>query len=108
MPQPMGRHAQNTSELTISEWCVEGGEPGVVNEVEQEAAQDSVEENNIDSVNINSIHFNKNCSVISVNLKTSAGPNNVVVPYKVDTGSNGNIMPLHIYKNCFLNYPMSN
>ena len=28
----------------------------------------------------------------------SAGPNNDMVPYKVDTGSNGNIMPLHIYK----------
>ena len=30
-----------------------------MNEVEQEAAQDSAEENSIDSVNINSIHFNK-------------------------------------------------
>ena len=32
----------------------------------------------------------------------SAGPNNIMVPYKVDTGSDGNIMPLHICKNCFL------
>ena len=28
----------------------------------------------------------------------SAGPNNIIVSYKVDTGSDGNIMPLHIYK----------
>ena len=69
-----------------------------MNEVEQEAAQDSAEENSIDSVNIHLIHFNKNCSVIMANLKMSAGPNNVIVPYKVDTSSNVNIMPLHIYK----------
>ena len=31
----------------------------------------------------------------------SAGISNVIVSYKVDTGSNGNIMPLHIYKNYF-------
>ena len=61
-----------------------------MNEVEQEAAQDSAEESSIDLVNINSIHFNKNCSVLTVNLKTSAGPNNVMVPYKVDMGSDGN------------------
>ena len=40
-----------------------------VNEVEQNTAQDSAEENSIDSVNINSIHFNINCSVITVKLK---------------------------------------
>ena len=45
-----------------------------MNELEQEAAQDSAGENNIDSVNIISIHFNKNWSIITVNLKTSAGP----------------------------------
>ena len=28
----------------------------------------------------------------------SACPKNVMVPYKVDTGSDGNIMPMHIYK----------
>ena len=31
----------------------------------------------------------------------SAGINNVIVPYKVDTGTDGNIMPLHIYKKIF-------
>ena len=50
-----------------------------MNEVEQEAAQDSAEENNIDSVNINSIHFNKNHSVITAKLRMSAGINKVIV-----------------------------
>ena len=72
-----------------------------MNEVEQEAVQDIAEENNIDSVSINSIHFNKNCSVQTVNLKMSAGSNIIMVPYKVDTGSKGIIMPLHIYKKLF-------
>ena len=31
----------------------------------------------------------------------SAGPNNVMVPYKVDMGSDGNIMLLHIHKKLF-------
>ena len=72
-----------------------------MNEVKQETVQDSTEENSIDLVNINSIHFNKNHLVIK-KLKMSAGINNVIVTYKVDTGSNGNIMPLHIYKKLFL------
>ena len=72
-----------------------------MNEVEQEAARDGAEENSIDLVNINSIHFNKNHFILKANLKMSAGPNNVMVPYKVDMGSDGNIMPLHIYKKLF-------
>ena len=34
-------------------------------------------------------------------FKMSAGINNLIVPYEVDTGSNGNIMPLHIYEKLF-------
>ena len=72
-----------------------------MNKVEEEAAQDSAEENSINSVNINSIHFNKNFSILTANLKTSAGPNNSIVPYKVDTSSDGKTMPLHIYIKLF-------
>ena len=72
-----------------------------MNEVEQETIQDSSEESSIDSVNINSIHLNKNCSVITANLKTSADKHSVIVPYKVDMDSAGNIMPLHIHKKMF-------
>ena len=43
----------------------------------QEAAHDSVEGNITDLVNINSIHLNKNYSIITANLKTSAGINNM-------------------------------
>ena len=73
-----------------------------MNKVEQEEDQYSGEETNINSVSINSIHFNTNYSILTVILKMSAGPNNMTVPYKVDTSSDVNLMPLHIYKNCFL------
>ena len=36
--------------------------------------------------------------MLTTNLKMSAGPNNMMVPYKVDIGSDSYIMPLHIYK----------
>ena len=72
-----------------------------VNEAEQEVVQDSAEKNSSDSVNINSIHFNKNHSIITAKLKMSAGINNIIAPYKVDTGNDGNIMPLQIYKKLF-------
>ena len=72
-----------------------------MNDVEQEAFQDSAEENSIGMVSINSIYFNKNHFVLTVNLKMSASQNNIMVPYKVDTGSDGNIMPLHIFKKLF-------
>ena len=52
----------------------------------------------IDKVNINSINFNGKHSVISVNLKASSDQARVKVPYKTDTGSDVNIMPLYIYK----------
>ena len=71
-----------------------------MNEVEQEADQGDAGKD-IESVSMNSIQFNKNCSVLAAHLKTSAGQNNIMVPHKIDTGSDSNIMPLHVYKNYF-------
>ena len=53
-------------------------------------------------VNINSIRFNSNHSAIIANLKASSNTVVITVPYKVDTGSNGNIMPFYMYKKLFL------
>ena len=52
-------------------------------------------------VNINSIIFNSKWLVITANLKTSLNQVSIIVPYKVDTGSDENIMPLHLYKRLF-------
>ena len=48
-------------------------------------------------VNINSVYFNKNQSILMANLKTLVGKNSMSIPYKIDTESNGNIMPWHIF-----------
>ena len=66
-----------------------------VNKIEQIENQDEGEE----MVSIDSIQFNKNCSVLTVNLKMPVGSKKIVVAYKIDTGSDGNIMPFHVYKN---------
>ena len=47
------------------------------------------------------IIFNSKWLVITANLKTSSNQVSITVPYKVDTGSDGNIMPLHLYKRLF-------
>ena len=60
------------------------------------------EVDHIDMVNINSVYFNNKHSVIAANLKASSNQASIILTYKVDTGSNGNIMPLHIHKNYFL------
>ena len=100
--------------LTYGKTCTECGKIGhfravcrsrkirAVNEVEHEAVQESARENRIDSVSINFIQFNKNCLVLTINLKTSAGQNSIMLPYKVDTGNNGNVINCTYTKNYFL------
>ena len=58
----------------------------------------NIDKVNINSININPITFNSKCSVITTNLNTSLSQATWVVPYKVDSLSNGNIMPFHILK----------
>ena len=58
----------------------------------------NVEEDHIDTVNINSITFNSKCWAIAANFKMVSNQVGVIISYKVDTGSDGNTMPLHLYK----------
>ena len=53
----------------------------------------------MDKANIYSINFNSKHSVISINLKTPLNQARIVVPHKVDIGSDRNIMPLHVTQN---------
>ena len=73
-----------------------------VNELEVEEVQEG-NKGEIETVSIHSVHLNKNWSLITAKLETQAGGNTIVVPYKVDTGSEGNIMPLFIFKKLFKN-----
>ena len=64
--------------------------------------QDSQDEE-IETVSIDLVHLNKNWSVIMVYLDTYAGKNNVEIPYKINTSSEGNNMLLYIFKRFFKN-----
>ena len=50
---------------------------------------------------MNSIIFNSKQSVITANVKSLSNQVSIIVPDKVDTGSDGNIIPLHLYKRLF-------
>ena len=69
------------------------------NELEVKEVQE-INEGELETVSIDSVHLNKNQSLITVKLEMQAGRNTPEIPYKIDTGSEGNIMPLFIFKNC--------
>ena len=72
-----------------------------VHYIEQVPDHCNVEEDHIDTVNINSFIFNSKWSAITANLKMSSSQVNIIIPCKVDTGSDDNILPLHLYKIIF-------
>ena len=63
-----------------------------VHNIEQMSHQCNLEEDHIDTVNINLIIFNSKWLAVTVNLKTSSNQVSAVICYYVDTGSDGNIM----------------
>ena len=65
---------------------------------EQHQDKDDIDKVNINSININFITFDSKCSVITAKLNTSSCQAPSVVPHKVNSGSDGNIMPFHIFK----------
>ena len=73
-----------------------------VHELEVEVVQE-IDEGKIETVSIDSVHLNKNQSVITAKLEIQAGRNTIEIPYKIDTGSEGNIMPLIMFKKLFKN-----
>ena len=66
----------------------------------QEYQEDS--EGETKTVSIDSVHLNKTQSLLMVKLETQAGRNTIIIPYKIDTGSKGN-MPLFMFKILFTN-----
>ena len=62
-----------------------------------------VNDGKIETVSIDSVHLNKDQSLITAKLEMQAGGNTVEIPYKIDTGSEGNIMALFMFKKLFKN-----
>ena len=72
-----------------------------VHEMEVEMTPEPQEE--IETVSINSIYLNRNHLLITAHLKMQVGKTTIEVPYKIDTGSEDNLMPLYIVKKMFKN-----
>ena len=73
-----------------------------VHKLEVEGEQ-KVHKGEIETVSVDSVHLNKNQSLITANLEMQAGKNVIETPYKIDTGSEGNIIMLYILKKMFKN-----
>ena len=72
----------------------------MVNEMEQEVSQE-YQEDDIEMVSINSVYMNKNQSMLTTKVDMHAGDNKVIIPYKIDIGSDGNIIPWYVFKKLF-------
>ena len=64
-----------------------------------------LQEEEIETVSINSVYLNKNHLLITVHLETQVDKTTIEVPYKIDIGSEGNLMPLYIFKRLFKGMP---
>ena len=73
-----------------------------VHEVEIEMGPDSQGED-IEVVSINSLNLNRKWSLIMANLEMQVGETALEIPYKINTGSEGNLMPLYIFQKLFKN-----
>ena len=73
-----------------------------VHEVGIEMVQEPQEEE-IETVSINSVYLNRNWSLITAHLEMQVGETTVEIPYKIDMASEGNIMPFYIFKKLFKN-----
>ena len=76
----------------------------VVHEVEIERVPEPNEED-VETVSINSIYLNRNRSLITAHLRMQVSDTTTEIPHKIDTSSEGNIMPLYLFKKLFKNMP---
>ena len=68
--------------------------------MEQDVSQE-YREDEIEMVSINSVYMNKNWLMLTAKLEMCTGDNKITIPYKIDTGSDGNIMHWYIFKKLF-------
>ena len=73
-----------------------------MHEVEIEIGPESQGED-IENVSINSLYLNRKGSLIMANLEMQVGETALEILYKIDTGSEGNLMPLYIFRKLFKN-----
>ena len=54
-------------------------------------------------VSINSLYINRKRSLITAKFEMQVGKTVLEIPYKIDMGSEGNLMPLYIFRKLFAN-----
>ena len=59
-----------------------------------------LQEEETETVSNNSVYLNKNQSLMTAHLEMQVGKTTVETTYKIDMGSEGNIMSLYISKSC--------
>ena len=97
----MGRHVWVVARIDTSRRYATAEErERVVNEIEVDTFQE-YSKGKIETVSIDSVHLNKNWSLLMAELEMCEGANKIIILYKIDTGSKGNIMPWHIFKRLF-------
>ena len=84
--QQRGRHVPDEGKMGHYKKVCRSRKEHVVHEIDVEVVQESQDEQ-IEIVSIDSVHLNRNWSVIMAYLDTFAGKNKVEIPYKIDTGS---------------------
>ena len=94
--QHMGKHVLHVARWGTLGRCAGAKENGVVHGVEIEMGPKSQEEDK-ETLSINSLYLNRKWSLIMANLEMQAGETALEIPYKIDTGSEGNLMPLYIF-----------
>ena len=67
----------------------------------EEKASQEYREDEIEMASINSVYMNKKWLMLTAKLETRAGNNKITIPYKIDMGSDGNIMSWYIFKKLF-------
>ena len=63
--------------------------------------QEATNKNHINMITIRSIRSDSKQLVIVAKLVTSWSQNSTIIPYNIDTDSDGNIMPNHIFRILF-------
>ena len=64
------------------------------------------EEDEIEEVSINSVCLNNKQLLITAQLEKQVNENTIKIPYKIDTGSEGSLMLLYIFKTLCGNRPL--
>ena len=91
----MGRCVLVAENWTILRKCAGAGKDRAVHKVEVDVCQEKGE---IEEVSINSVYLNNKQSLITAQLEMQADENTIKIPYRIDTSSEGNLMPMYIFK----------